>query len=105
MSLKKESMKLIESLNEGGLYAECPCCRETFALENTGLFYLDEFSPQATEHTAATPKLIASRYLINSLFMSPMSYLRIAFCTFSYIEAFRDLQIEKKLNKNSHSGK
>ena len=27
----------------------CPCCRERFALEDTGLFYLDDFSPPAEE--------------------------------------------------------
>jgi predicted Holliday junction resolvase-like endonuclease len=47
--LKKEGNKLIDSLNEGNFYAECPCCRESFALEDTGLFYLDDFSPQAEE--------------------------------------------------------
>ena len=49
LSLKKEGIKLIESLNEGSFYAECPCCRESFAFEDTGLFYLDDFSPQAQE--------------------------------------------------------
>lgn len=49
MSLKKEGLKLIESVNEGGFYSECPCCRETFVLDETGLFYLDDFSPQAEE--------------------------------------------------------
>jgi len=49
LSLKKESSKLINSLNEGSFYAECPCCRESFALKDTGLFYLDDFSSQAQE--------------------------------------------------------
>ena len=47
--MKKEGNKLINSLNEGSFYSECPCCRESFALEDTGLFYLDHFSPQAEE--------------------------------------------------------
>jgi len=49
LSLKKESIKLIESLNKGIFYSECPCCREMFALKDTGLFYLDDFSSQAQE--------------------------------------------------------
>ena len=49
LSLKKEGIRLINSLNEGGFYAECPCCRESFAIEDTGLFYLDDFSPHAEE--------------------------------------------------------
>ncbi len=49
LSLKKESSKLINSLNEGNFYADCPCCRESFALNDTGLFYLDDFSSQAQE--------------------------------------------------------
>jgi len=49
LSLKKEGTKLINSLNKGSFYAECPCCRESFALKDTGLFYLDDFSPPAEE--------------------------------------------------------
>lgn len=49
MSLKKEGTKLINSLNKSSFYAECPCCRESFALKDTGLFYLDDFSSEAEE--------------------------------------------------------
>lgn len=49
LSVKKEGIKLINSLTEGSFYAECPCCRESFALKDTGLFYLDDFSSQAQE--------------------------------------------------------
>jgi predicted Holliday junction resolvase-like endonuclease len=49
LSLKKEGNNLINSLNKGSFYAECPCCRESFALKDTGLFYLDDFSSEAEE--------------------------------------------------------
>lgn len=49
LSLKKEGINLINSLNEGSFYAECPCCRQSFALKDTGLFYLDDFSSEAEE--------------------------------------------------------
>jgi len=49
LSLKKEGIKLIDSLSKDNFYAECPCCRESFALKDTGLFYLDDFSSEAGE--------------------------------------------------------
>jgi len=49
LSLKKEGTKLINSLNKGNFYAECPCCGESVALKDTGLFYLDDFSSEAEE--------------------------------------------------------
>lgn len=46
-----EVKKIIRSLEEGKLYAECPCpdCGEQFLLKDAGLFYLDDFSPEAKE--------------------------------------------------------
>ena len=49
LNLKKEGIKLIQSLNEGNFHSECPCCGESFAIKDVGLFYLDDFSSEAKE--------------------------------------------------------
>lgn len=49
MGIKKEANNLIASLNKDNFYAECPCCTESFALKDTGLFYLAEFSLEGKE--------------------------------------------------------
>jgi predicted Holliday junction resolvase-like endonuclease len=49
---EKESRKareIIRTLQEKGFYAECPCCGEPVRLRDCGLFYLDEFTPEAEE--------------------------------------------------------
>src|SRR5713101_7799288 len=49
---KKESQKareIIQTLQEKGFYAECPCCGEPVRLRDCRLFYLDEFTPEAKE--------------------------------------------------------
>jgi predicted Holliday junction resolvase-like endonuclease len=49
---KRESRKargIIRTLQEKGFYAECPCCGEPVRLRDCGLFYLDEFTPEAEE--------------------------------------------------------
>ena len=47
MSLTKEAKEIIGTLEENQFYVECPCCGETILLKNAGLFYLDDFSPDA----------------------------------------------------------
>jgi predicted Holliday junction resolvase-like endonuclease len=47
MSLTKEAKEIIRTLEENNFYAICPCCGETFLLKDAGLFYLDDFSPNA----------------------------------------------------------
>ena len=47
MSLTKEAKEIIRTLEENQFYAECPCCGETILLKDAGLFYLDDFSPNA----------------------------------------------------------
>jgi len=47
MSLTKEAKEIIRTLEENQFYAECPCCGETILLKDAGLFYLDDFSPDA----------------------------------------------------------
>jgi len=49
MKFKKEVEKVISTLEANRFYAECPCCRESFALKDMGLFYLDNFSSEAEE--------------------------------------------------------
>lgn len=43
----QEARKLIGSLIQGRVMAECPCCGEEVRLKDAALFYLDEFSPDA----------------------------------------------------------
>ena len=47
MSLTKEAKEIIRTLEENRFYAECPCCGEPILLKDAGLFYLDDFSPEA----------------------------------------------------------
>jgi len=47
MNLTKEAKEIIRTLEENQFYAECPCCGEPILLKDAGLFYLDDFSPEA----------------------------------------------------------
>jgi len=38
---------IIRTLESGGFYAQCPCCEEPILLRNAGLFYRDDFTPEA----------------------------------------------------------
>jgi len=51
MNAKNEASKIIHLLEEGNLYAQCPCpeCGQQFLLKDSGLFYLDDFSQQAKD--------------------------------------------------------
>jgi predicted Holliday junction resolvase-like endonuclease len=49
MNLTKEAKEIIRTLEESNFYVECPCCGEQILLKNAGLFYLDDFSPEAEE--------------------------------------------------------
>ena len=49
MKLANEVQGIIRSLEENNFYAECPCCGEPILLRDAGLFYLDDFSPEAEE--------------------------------------------------------
>lgn len=47
MNLKTESREIIRTLERGNFYAECPCCGGTMQLRKAGLFYLNDFTPEA----------------------------------------------------------
>jgi predicted Holliday junction resolvase-like endonuclease len=47
MKLKNEARQVIQALKGGNLMAECPSCGEGFKLKDAGLFYLDDFTPEA----------------------------------------------------------
>ncbi len=47
MNFSKEAKEIIHALEENNFYVECPCCGEPVLLKNAGLFYLDDFSPEA----------------------------------------------------------
>jgi predicted Holliday junction resolvase-like endonuclease len=47
MNLSKEAKGIIHTVEENRFYAECPCCGEPILLKDAGLFYLDDFSPDA----------------------------------------------------------
>ncbi len=49
MNLTKEAKEIIRTLEENRFYVECPCCGEPILLKDAGLFYLDDFSPEAQE--------------------------------------------------------
>ncbi len=49
MNLTKEAKEIIHTLEKNNFYAECPCCGEPILLKDAGLFYLDDFSPEAEE--------------------------------------------------------
>jgi predicted Holliday junction resolvase-like endonuclease len=49
MNLKNEAREIIKVLENGGFYAECPCCEEPILLKRAKLFYLDDFAPEALE--------------------------------------------------------
>ena len=49
MNLSKDAREIIRTLEENRFYAECPCCGEQILLRDSGLFYLDDFSPEAEE--------------------------------------------------------
>lgn len=47
MKQHKDAEQIIGTLERGNFYAECPCCEEPITLKNAGLFYLDDFTPDA----------------------------------------------------------
>src|SRR6266446_7811887 len=49
MSSASEAAAIIQTLESGRFYTQCPCCDEAIALKDAGLFYLDDFTEQAAE--------------------------------------------------------
>ncbi len=49
MNYSKEAKEIIHTLTANRFYAECPCCGESILLKDAGLFYLDNFTPNAEE--------------------------------------------------------
>ena len=49
MNLTKEAKEIIRTLEENNFYVECPCCGEPILLKDAGLFFLDDFSPEAVK--------------------------------------------------------
>lgn len=47
MNMSKDAKDLIGTLESDGFYALCPCCDEPISLKDAGLFYLDQFTPEA----------------------------------------------------------
>ena len=47
MTTKKEIRETLNTLNNGDLHIECPNCADDVRLDETGLFHLDNFSPEA----------------------------------------------------------
>jgi predicted Holliday junction resolvase-like endonuclease len=41
--------QIIRALEDGGFYAECPCCEEPILLRDCDLFYLEDFSEKGQE--------------------------------------------------------
>jgi predicted Holliday junction resolvase-like endonuclease len=49
MNSAKEAEEIIRTLTANRFYAECQCCGESILLKEAGLFYLDDFTPEAEE--------------------------------------------------------
>lgn len=49
MNLAKEAHEVIRTLESSRSYAQCPCCEEPILLKDAGLFYLDDFPPDAEQ--------------------------------------------------------
>ena len=47
MSQSRDAQKIIKALETGNYYADCPCCDNPVLLKRAGLFYLDDFPPEA----------------------------------------------------------
>jgi predicted Holliday junction resolvase-like endonuclease len=45
--LNAKAQEIIRFLEARDFYAECPCCGRPVSLKRCGLFYLDDFTPQA----------------------------------------------------------
>ncbi len=41
--------EIIRTLEDGGFYAECPCCEESVLLSDCELFYMNDFSERGQE--------------------------------------------------------
>lgn len=49
MKDREEVNRIIDALVSEGFWVECPCCGEPVRLSEAGLFYLDDFTPEALE--------------------------------------------------------
>ncbi len=49
MNDTKLAKEIISTLEDGGFYAECPCCDEPILLRDCDLFYMDDFSEKGQE--------------------------------------------------------
>jgi len=49
MTKANDAKKIIRTLEQGGFYAQCPACEESFKIKDAQLFYLDDFPEQAEE--------------------------------------------------------
>lgn len=49
MASKREAKQIVKALENGDFMAECPCCGEPMKLKDAGLFYLDDFTEDATD--------------------------------------------------------
>ena len=49
MTLKHDGEEILEMLESGEFYAQCPCCNDPIPLTRAGLFFLDNFTSDAEE--------------------------------------------------------
>ena len=61
MKERAQAQKVIAELEDDGFYAECPCCGEPVKLSSAGLFYMDEFTPEARQRYEVACQGIAER--------------------------------------------
>jgi hypothetical protein len=61
MNQRKKARHLIETLEQGRFFCECHSCGGTLRLADAGLFYLDDFTPEAEERYRERLDEIAER--------------------------------------------
>jgi predicted Holliday junction resolvase-like endonuclease len=61
MSRRDKAKEMIRTLEDGRFYCECPECGETLRLRDAGLFYLDDFTPEAAERCRLMKEAVKER--------------------------------------------
>src|SRR3990172_1609302 len=46
-NISKEAKEIIQTLESGDVYIQCPCCAIPIKAKDAGLFYLDDLTPDA----------------------------------------------------------
>jgi predicted Holliday junction resolvase-like endonuclease len=61
VSQRQKARDLIRTLESADFCCECPSCQETIRLREAGLFYLDDFTPEALDRYRALSDQVKER--------------------------------------------